>query len=127
MRDIARTLVLVVGLAVAGNAFAAAPKATPANSAPQAAKKTSTAATHTVKGTVKSLDNSTLVLTPKKGSEMTFALDTSTTKQGAPAVGSDVSVKYHTEGTTMMATAIAAQPAKQVASAKPASSKKTSK
>ena len=127
MRDIARTLVLVVGLAVAGNAFAAAPKAVPANSAPQAAKKTATAATHTVKGTVKSIDNSTLVLTPKKGSEMTFALDTTTTKQGSPAVGSDVSVKYHTEGKTMMATAIAAQPAKQVASAKPAASKKTTK
>jgi len=118
MRDIARTLVLVIGLAVAGNAFAAVP---------QTAKKTSTAASHTVKGTVKSLDNSTLVLTPKKGSEMTFALDTSTTKEGAPAVGSDVSVKYHTEGKTMMATDIAAQPAKQVASAKPASSKKTTK
>jgi hypothetical protein len=126
MRDIARALVLVVGLAVAANAFAAS-KAAPANSAPQAAKKTSTASTHTVKGTVKSIDNSTLVLTPKKGSEMTFALDTNTTRQGAPAAGSDVSVKYHTEGKTMMATAITAQPAKQVASAKPASSKKTTK
>jgi hypothetical protein len=125
MRDIARALVLVVGLAVAGNAFAAAPKAAPAKSAPQAAKKPSTAATHTVKGTVKSIDNSTLVLTPKKGSEMTFALDTSTAREGAPAVGSEVSVKYHTEGKTMMATAITAQPAKQVASSKPAPSKKT--
>jgi len=65
MRYIARALVLVVALAVAGSAFAAT-NAAQASSAPQAAKKT-TAASHTVKGTVKSLDNSTLVLTPKKG------------------------------------------------------------
>ena len=122
MRYIARAFVLVVALAVAGSAFAAA-NAAKASSAPQAAKKT-TAASHTVKGTVKSLDNSTLVLTPKKGGDMTFVVDNSTAKQGSPAVGSDVSVKYHTEGKTMMATAITAQPAKQVASSKPAASKK---
>jgi hypothetical protein len=120
MRHIVRTLVVVAALAVAGSAFAAAP----ANSAPQAAKKT-TAASHTVKGTVKSLDNSTLVLSRKKGSDMTFVVDNNTTKEGAPAVGSDVSVRYHNEGKTMMATAITAQPAKQVAAAKPAASKKT--
>ena len=119
MRDIARTLVLVAALAVAGSAFAA-----PANRAPQAAKKTSTAASHTVKGTVKSLDDSTLVLSTKKGGDMTFVVDSSTARQGTPAVGSEASVKYHTEGKTMMATAITAQPAKQVASAKPAASKK---
>jgi hypothetical protein len=120
MRYIARTLVLVVALAVAGSAFAAVPQAS-------ASKKTAAPASHTVKGTVKSLDNSSLVLTTKKGGDMTFAVDTTTAKQGTPAVGSDVSVKYHTEGKTMMATAITAQPAKQVASAKPAASKKTAK
>ena len=52
-------------------------------------------------------------------------VDNATAKTGAPAVGSEVTVKYHTEGKTMMATAITAQPAKQVASAKPAASKKT--
>ena len=115
MRYIATTVVLVVALAVAGSAFAAVP---------QAAKKASTAASHTVKGTVKSLDNSTLVLSTKKGGDMTFVVDNNTAKQGSPAVGSEASVKYHTEGKTMMATAITAQPAKQVASAKPAASKK---
>ena len=115
MRYIARTLVLVAALAVAGSAFAAVP---------QAAKKTSTAASHTVKGTVKSLDASTLVLSTKKGGDMTFVVDSNTVKQGSPAVGSEASVKYHTEGKTMMANAITAQPAKQVASAKPAASKK---
>jgi hypothetical protein len=120
MRHIARTLVLVVALAAAGSAFA--------NAAPQAAAaKKTTAASHTVKGTVKSLDTSTLVLSRKKGPDMTFVVDNATTKQGSPAVGSDVSVRYHNEGKTMMATAITAQPVKDVASAKPAASKKTTK
>ena len=125
MRHIAGTLVLIVALAAAGSAFAAAPGNSARQAAP-AAKKT-TAASHTVKGTVKTLDNSTLVLSPKKGSDMTFVVDNNTTKQGAPAVGSEVSVRYHNEGKTMMATAITAQPVKQVASSKPAPSKKTTK
>jgi hypothetical protein len=112
---------MVAALAAAGSAFAAVPQA-----ASSSARK-STPASHTVKGTVKSLDSSTLVLSQKKGGDMTFVVDASTTKQGSPAVGSDVSVRYHTEGKTMMATAITAQPAKQVASAKPAASKKTAK
>jgi hypothetical protein len=120
MRHIARTLVLVVALAAAGSAFAAVPQS--ASSA-----KKSTPASHTVKGTVKSLDNSSLVLSQKKGGDMTFVVDNATAKQGSPAVGSEVSVKYHTEGKTMMATAITAQPVKQQASAKPAASKKTTK
>jgi hypothetical protein len=119
MRHIARTLVLVVALAVAGSAFAAVPQASSA--------KKSTPASHTVKGTVKSLDNSTLVLSQKKGGDMTFVVDNATAKTGSPAVGSEVSVKYHAEGKTMMATAITAQPVKQQASAKPAASKKTTK
>src|SRR5215510_13948842 len=114
MRYIATTLALVVALAVAGSTFAAVP---------QAAKKTSTPATHSMKGTVKSLDNSSLVLS-HKGGDMTFVVDNATAKTGSPAVGSEVTVKYHTEGKTNMATAITAAPAKQVASAKPASSKK---
>jgi hypothetical protein len=119
MRHIAGTLVLVGALAVAGSAFAAVPQ-----SASSSAKKTATPASHTVKGTVKSLDDSTLVLSPKKGNEMTFVVDNNTAKQGSPTVGSEVSVKYHNEGKTMMATAITAQPVKQVASSKPAASKK---
>ena len=117
MRYIATTLALVVALAVAGSTFAAVP---------QAAKKTSTPATHTAKGTVKSLDNSSLVVS-HKGGDMTFVVDNATAKTGSPAVGSEVSVKYHTEGKTNMATAITAQPPKQQASAKPAASKKTTK
>jgi hypothetical protein len=119
MRHIAGTLVLVGTLAVAGGAFAAVPQ-----SASSSAKKTATPASHTAKGTVKSLDTSTLVLSRKNNPDMTFVVDSNTAKQGSPAVGSDVEVRYHNEGKTMMATAITAQPAKQVASSKPASSKK---
>lgn len=122
MRHIAGTFVLAVALAVGVSAFAATPQA-----AASAVKKAAAPASHTVKGTVKSLDNSTLVLSRKKGSDMTFAVDSSTAKQGSPAVGSDVSVRYHAEGKAMMATAITTQPVKQVASAKPAASKKTTK
>lgn len=121
MRLIARLFVLVGALALASNAFAV-PQA-----AGSASKKAAAPASHTVKGTVKSIDNSSLVISRKKGGDMTFALDSSTAKQGSPAVGSDVSVKYHTEGKTMMATAVSAQAVKQVASAKPAASKKTAK
>jgi hypothetical protein len=120
MRYIARTLVLAVALAVAGSAFAAVPQASASS------KKTTAPASHTVKGTVKSLDDSSLVLTTKKG-DMTFAVDPAAAKRGSPAVHSDVSVKYHTEGKTMMATAITAQSTKQVASTKPAASNKTTK
>src|SRR5262245_28616505 len=124
MRHFVRTVVLLGALAFAGSAFAA-PQAASKSSTPQtAAKKAPTPASHSVKGTVKSLDSSTLVLSRKKGGDMTFAVDSSTAQQGSPAVGSEVSVKYHTEGKTMMATAITAQPAKQVASAKPAAAKK---
>ena len=121
MRHLARMFVLVGALAVAANAFAAPPQAG------SASKKAATPASHSVKGTVKSMDNSSLVISRKKGGDMTFAVDSATAKQGSPAVGSDVSVRYHTEGKTMMATAVTAQPVKQVASAKPAASKKTAK
>ena len=125
MRHLARTFVLVGALAVAASAFAAAPQGSSSSS-----KKAATPASHTVKGKVKSIDSSSLVLSGKKG-DMTFALDSATVKEGSPAVGSDVSVRYHTEGKTMMATAVTAQPAKQVAAApassKPAASKKTTK
>ena len=125
MRHLARTFVLVGALAMAASAFAAAPQSSSSSS-----KKAATPASHTVKGKVKSIDSSSLVLSGKKG-DMTFALDSATVKEGSPAVGSDVSVRYHTEGKTMMATAVTAQPAKQVAAApassKPAASKKTTK
>jgi hypothetical protein len=125
MRHLARTFVLVGALAMAASAFAAAPQSS------SASKKAATPASHTVKGKVKSIDNSSLVLSGKKG-DMTFALDSATVREGSPAVGSEVSVKYHNEGKTMMATAVTAQPVKVASSkpaapAKPAASTKTTK
>jgi hypothetical protein len=113
MRHIVRTAVMLAALALPVSAFAAAPQT--------AKKSTTSTATHSVKGTVKSVDTSSLVIT-HKGSDMTFALDATTVKEGSPAVGNDVSVRYRTEGKTMVATAVSVQPAKQTASAKPASS-----
>jgi hypothetical protein len=117
--------VLLGALALPASVLAAPPQTAPQT----AAKKTSQAASHSVKGVVKSVDSSSLVITRpgKKGSDMTFVLDSATAKEGSPAVGSDVSVRYRTEGKTMVATAVTVQPVKQVASSssKPAASKKT--
>jgi hypothetical protein len=79
-----------------------------------AAKHTAAPATRATRGVVKSIDASTLVITTadKKHPEMTFALNTSTERGGTVAVGSPVSVRYHMDGKTMMATAITVQPAK---------------
>lgn len=121
MRHVGRTLVLLGALAMAGTAFAAPQTAAAAKPAASAKKA---AASHTIRGTVKSLDSSSLVLSRKKGGDMTFALDSATVKEGAPAVGAEVSVRYHSEGQTMMATAITAHPVKQVASARPAAGSK---
>jgi len=124
MRYIARTAVLLGALAMSANAFAAAPQATKTASTKKAAPA---AASHSVKGVVKSIDNSSLVISRKKGGDMTFVLDSSTAKDGSPAAGSDVSVRYRTEGKTMVATAVTAQPAKQVASSTKPSTKKSAK
>jgi hypothetical protein len=124
MRHIVRTFVLLGALAMSASAFAAAPQAT--KTAPAKKASTAPAASHSIKGVVKSVDSSSLVIAKGK-KDMSFVLDSSTVKEGTPAVGSDVSVRYRTEGKTMVATAVTVQPAKQVASAKPAASKKVAK
>jgi hypothetical protein len=116
MRHIVRTAVMLGALVLPISAFAAAPQTT-------AKKSTTSAATHSVKGVVKSVDSSSLVIT-HKGKDMSFVLDSTTVKEGSPAVGNDVSVRYRTDGKTMMATAVTVQPAKQVASATTSSKKK---
>ena len=80
---------------------------------------TATAATHATTGVVKSIDDSTLVITRsgKKG-EMSFAVSPETHREGSVAVGSQVSVRYHENGKMYTATAITAQPVKQQAAAK---------
>ena len=91
--------------------------ATTRQAAPAAAKKEATstttkaAPTHATKGVVKSVDDSTLVIThkDKKGEEMTFTLNGSTHKEGAVAVGAPVSVRYTDDGKTHVATAVSVE------------------
>lgn len=70
--------------------------------------------THATHGVVKSVDDSTLVITRtgKAGGDMTFALDPATHRQGTVAVGTQVAVRYHEDGKTYVATAITAQQSK---------------
>ena len=84
-----------------------------------AAKHTSTApATHATRGVVKSVDDSTLVISHKNGSkeeDMTFALNASTKREGTLAVGAPVSVRYHDAGSSKVATAVTVQSTKSAA------------
>jgi hypothetical protein len=114
MRKVLTTFALVAALAVAGAAQAAQATAKKDAAKPAATAKPATAASHSVKGTVKSMDASTLVITKsgKAGGDMTFTVNADTKKDGAPAVGSSVSVRYRTEGSTNVATAVTAQAAK---------------
>ncbi|MCM3881221.1 MAG: hypothetical protein ND807_14015 [Vicinamibacterales bacterium] len=73
------------------------------------------AATHSTTGTVKSIDATTLVIT-HGGKDMTFTLNGTTQKAGSVATGSQVTVRYQSEGKSMVATAVTEQPMKQVAS-----------
>ena len=79
--------------------------ATPAHSfldegAPSAAK-------HATRGTVKSINATTLVLTRPGKSDMTFELDPLLHREGTIDVGTMVSVRYHEDGARHIATAIA--------------------
>ncbi len=120
MRQFMMALALVTACSV-GSVFAQAAPAKPKPAAAKAAVK-STMATHSTTGTVKSIDSSTLVITkPGKKGDMTFTVNGSTMKDGTVGVGSNVTVRYQTEGKSMVATAISEKPAKQMASTKPMS------
>jgi hypothetical protein len=75
------------------------------------------AATHAMRGVVKSINDKTLVVTQAGGkhAEMTFALNASTQRTGAIAAGTAVSIRYREEGKTNVATAIRVESAKQQA------------
>jgi hypothetical protein len=93
-----------------------------ASSASQPASK-SESTTHSTRGVVKSINDSTLVITRsgKKAGDMTLALNSSTHRDGSIAVGTPVSVRYMHEGKDYVATAITAQ-AKAPAQSKPSAS-----
>lgn len=66
---------------------------------------------HATTGIVKSVSDTTLVLTTsgRRHHEMTFQLDPSVHRDGAVAVGSHVSIRYRDDGHTHVATAITAR------------------
>ena len=107
MKNIAIAL-LVGALAVVPTAgFAANAQTTAAKHPAKAA-----GASHATTGVVKSIDETTLVITHpgKKGSDMTFKLDPAIHREGTVAVGSTVSVRYREEGKTRIASALMAKP-----------------
>ena len=115
MRYTLTALMLVGILATSGLAIAQTTK-----SSSKSSTKSASTATHSVQGVVKSVDASSLVITKsgKKGSDMTFKLDTTTQKDGSIATGSPVSVRYRMEGSSMVATAVNAEAPKPAKTAK---------
>jgi len=108
------TALIVLGAVSAAPlaATAAASQKSQATSKPAASHK---ATTHAAGGVIKSIDGNTLVVSRsgKNGGEMTFVMNDSTERKGTLAVGTTVSVRYHQEGTTNIATAVHAEhPAK---------------
>ena len=118
---IATTVLAAAVMAVPVVGFATIPQAAPATAKKEATKTATKAApTHATSGVVKSVDDSTLVITKggKKPEDMTFTLNANTHKEGAVAVGAPVSVRYHEDGKTHVATAVSVEQAKTHSSAK---------
>ena len=124
-----RTYIATAALAAAVIAMPIAGLAATRQAAPSSAKKEATsgtsgtakaAPTHATKGVVKSVDDSTLVISRhgKKPEDMTFTMDASTHKEGAVAVGTPVSVRYHESGTSHIATAVSVEHASTKSPAK---------
>ena len=112
MRKYIATAVLaaaVIAVPIVG--FATSRQAPPAAAKKEATSSSKAAPTHATKGVVKSVDDSTLVITHngKKAEEMTFTLNGSTHKEGAVAVGVPVSVRYTDNGKTHVATAVSVE------------------
>jgi len=117
MLKVTKAAVLAVALSVPMAAFAAQAPAKKSS----AAHKEHAVASHTTSGTVKSISDTSLVITKgagKNAKDETFVVNASTKKEGDVATGSKATVAYTTEGTTMTATSI------KVAAAKPAAPKK---
>lgn len=108
MRTRVTTLLLLGALSIAPAVVLAAGQATAASTMPAKHAAKSTTATHASRGVVKSIDDSSLVITRpgKKASEMTFTLNASTHREGNVAVGAPISVRYREDGSTNVATAI---------------------
>ena len=106
----------MAGLAapVPGQTKATAPKAL------KPAQTTTSAASRSTRGIVKSIDSNSLVIERggKKKTEMTFALDATTHRAGDINVGSTVAVRYKNDASKLMALDV--QPVKAKAAARKA-------
>ena len=98
--------------------------ATPSQPAAKSQPAKNESAAHSTRGVVKSINDSTLVITRngKNAGDMTLALNASTQRDGTIAVGTPVSVRYTHEGKNFVATAITAQAKAPAAQAKPSAS-----
>ena len=118
MRYTLTALMLAGVLATSGIAFAQTSTSKPASTSASKPAKPATPATHSVKGVVKSVDTSALVITPSGKKDMTFKLDTTTQREGSITTGTPVSVRYHMDGSSMVATAVTAEAPKASKTAK---------
>jgi hypothetical protein len=119
----ARTVAMVLGVLLTASAvsFAAqTPAPAPAAKSTAAKKAPAAPATHATSGVVKTINDTSLVISKSatKGPETSFVVNSSTQKEGNVAVGSMVDVRYTSDGKTKTATAVT------VHEAKPAKAKK---
>jgi len=104
-----KTLAFVGALAlVPALTFAQAKTAPKTPAKPAATAPAKPAATHATNGIVKSSDATSLVITKtaKDTKTTAFTLNATTVTKGTIAPGARVSVRYRTEGTTNIATAV---------------------
>ena len=71
--------------------------------------------THAIRGVVKSVSTSVLVIRPsgKGATAMTFIVSPSTHREGSMTIGATVSVRYRVENQTLLATAVSTHPEKR--------------
>jgi hypothetical protein len=120
MRNVIKAAALAAMFAIPAAVFAsqAAPAAKKPAAAKSAASDTKAAVSHhTTSGVVKSVSDSSLVIT-KAGKDQTFVVNATTEKKGPVESGAHVAVHYTMDGKTMVATAITGQPAKPASKSK---------
>ena len=111
MRTIRKTAVLL-GLLLTVPAFTlASPGQSQSKSSATKSAPASSSAVHATKGVVKSVDDTSLVITRPSGKvkEMTFVLNSTTARKGSLAAGATVEVRYHTDAKQNIATAVTVQ------------------
>lgn len=115
-----RAAAIVIGLLTMLPAFCLAqPGVSQSKSATDNRASATQDAVHATKGVVKFVDAHKLVIarSPQYGREMTFVLNPSTERVGNVKVGSTVDIRYRSEATQQVATAVTVVHAKQAPSA----------